>query len=156
MTTNTVKTMDGYRSISIHKNEVKISTSREKTDNKAKQNTSIKKQYQIVNGIDLGEHKVVQCLDKGEITVFSISQCQKICQVPQTAVVKYSAVGNELFVKVVDDEKESIYDEVGNLIESDSENQLAVVFKGCGVVIKKTSKKTGRENYYTFEGRLVG
>lgn len=156
MTTNTIKTMDGYRRVRIHKNEVKISTLREKTDNKVKQSTAIKRKYQIVNEIDLGEHKVAQCLANGEITIFSISQCQKICQVPQAAVVKYSVVGNELFVNIVEEEKESIYDEVGNLIESDSENQLAVVFKGCGVVIKRTSKKTGRKGYFTFEGRLVG
>lgn len=153
---NIKKTMDGYRRIRVHKNEVKISTSQCKTDYDAKHNTTLKKRYQIVNGIDVGKHQIVQGIGDGEITIFSITECQKICQFPQTAVVKYSIVGDELFVKVVDDDVEYIYDEVGNLIEKASDYHLSIVFCGCEPAIQKTNKKSGRDTYYSFEGRLVG
>lgn len=156
MMENEITTMSGYRRIVISRNEVKISTSKSKTDSKQKESTTMKKKYQIINGIDVGKHQVVQCLDSGEITVFSITQCIRICKVPQSAVVKYSIVAGELFMKVIDDDKEYIYDEVGNLIDSDVNYNLDVAFSGCEAVIKKTSKKSGKESYYSFEGRLVG
>lgn len=156
MMENTMKATNGYRRIVVSRNEVRISALKGKTENKEKESMTMKKQYQIINGIDLGEHQVVQCFGGGEITVFSITQCLQICKAPQTAVVKYSVVAGELFIKVTDDDKEYIYDEVGNLIEVDTNYNLDVVFSGCEAVIKKTSKKNGKESYYSFEGRLVG
>lgn len=155
--TNTIDTMVGQRKITINRNEVRISATQRKIDSKEKEITCIKKTYQIVNVIDMGEnHQLVKCLGQGEITIFSISQCCKICQVPQTAVVKYFIVCDELFVKIMDGEKESIYDESGTLIEADCRNCLEVVFGGCEPRVKKTSKRTGLSGLYTFEGCLVG
>lgn len=157
MTTNTIKTENGYRRLVISRNEVKISDSQKVLDYGTSAATKLKKEYQIINEFPMGEkHEIAQCIDRGEITIFSITQCEKICQVPQTAIVEYFAVGNELFVKVTDDEREYIYDEIGNLIEADLYNHLSVVFGGCGLLIKKTSKKDGREKLYNFEGYLVG
>lgn len=157
MTTNTIKTEDGYRRITISRNKVKISISQKEVDNGSAVDTKLKEKYQIINEKTLSdEHKIAQCIGRGEKVVYSITHCQKICQAPQTASVKYFIVGDELFVKVVDDDKESIYDEIGNLIEADRDNHLSVVFGGCGLLIKKTSKKDGREKLYNFEGYFVG
>ena len=154
--TNKIETMDGYRRIAINRNQVTISISKARTDNKKNESVTMKKEYQIINGIDFGKHQVAQCINQGEITIFSITQCSKICKAPQSAVVKYSVVAGELFVKVIDDDKESLYDEAGNLIETDTNNKLEVVFVGSGAVLKKTNKKNGKESSYSFEGRLIG
>ena len=73
MMENTMKATNGYRRIVVSRNEVRISALKGKTENKEKESMTMKKQYQIINGIDLGEHQVVQCFGGGEITVFSIT-----------------------------------------------------------------------------------
>lgn len=157
MIKNTIKTEGGYRRIRIHKNEVMISESQKVIDYNGNEVTQLKEKYQIVSVISVGEHQMAQCLKKGEITIFSISKCQILCaNLPKTVEVKFIPVMGEMFVKVSDEEKQYIYDEVGNLVAADDKNDLSVEFAGCGVVLGRTDRKTGKKRLYNFEGCLVG
>lgn len=158
MLTNAVEVSGNYRRIVIHRNEVMISVTSKGIDYESESQQRrwcFKKKYQIINQIIIGEHKIAQCLGEGEITIFSITNCQKICVVPQNAKVNYFVVLGELFVKITDESQQSIYDEIGNLIEIDDENDLAVKFLGCNIVLQKTNKKSRQERYYSLEGCLI-
>lgn len=160
MTTNTIKTEDGYRRITISGAKVEISISQKEVDSsiKANNDTKFSREYDSISEISLsGKHKIAYGISRECTDIYNIEECQMIHRVPQTARVdSFIIIGEELFINVIEGDKESIYDERGNLIEADRENHLDVVFGGCGLLIKKTSKKDGREKFYNFEGYLVG
>lgn len=160
MTTNTIKTEDGYRRITISGTKVEISISQKEVDSGANANidTKFSREYDGINMVSLsGKHKIAYGISKECTDIYNIEECQIIYRVPQIARIEsFTIIGDELFINIIEGDKESIYDERGNLIEADRENHLDVVFGGCGLLIKKTSKKDGCEKFYNFEGYLVG
>ncbi len=155
MTTNQKEITNGCRRIKICGNQIQIDTYHEKTDCETNSESCWKKTFKEIHERVFGKHHLAECKDEDNTSIFSINEALEICKVPVDAKTEYCIVHEELFVKVTDGSKQCIYDDAANLIQTDKENHLFVVFKGTEVVIEKKSKENDRKTYYNFEGYRV-
>lgn len=154
MITNQIEERGRIRKILVQRTEVKITLYKEKNIDKKNQQEIdiIRRTYQICTELNFGDCRILKCISKkGEVDFYNINLCYKFLSVPIGATIEYIYVAGQVFVKVIEDGKQSIYDEVGNLIESDTENDIMPIFSGCNIVIQKKNKSTGKVLFSNLE-----
>lgn len=73
--------------------------------------------------------------------------CTVIANIPNLVEVEYDKIVNQIFIRIIEKEKQSIYDEWSNLLASETEYDIRVIFNGERPAIKKTDRKTGKNLY---------
>lgn len=114
--------------------------------------------FSFIKVITINNHQLLEGNKKSkkENTIVSISRCKTICKISEKTIVEYIISCEELYVKTTEPEgRQTIYDEEGNLIASETEYNITVIFAGCGNVLQKTNKKDGKSKLYSFEGGLI-
>lgn len=84
---------------------------------------------------------------KCETIVFNMVLCTVIANIPNLVEVEYDKIVNQIFIRIIEKEKQSIYDEWSNLLASETEYDIRVIFNGERPAIKKTDRKTGKNLY---------
>lgn len=147
------------KSIMITKNnEVTVKETYSNIDEKEFMRTVLRKKYQLVSILKIGNRKFAQCATSTGTDWYNLTICEKILSLEKGVNVRVELVAGEAFFKVVDEDERFayIYDEVGALIAKEQEpTKIDVVFSAVGACLQKTNEK-GDKTLYTFEGYLVG
>ncbi|MBO5479055.1 MAG: hypothetical protein J6A04_05090 [Clostridia bacterium] len=152
MISNQIEINGRQRRIVVNNNEVIIFYYRQKNVPKTRMEVKREK-FRILTIFSIGERKLVQCISaKGEVVFYSINQCCKITSAPVRSKIEFFYVAGEVLIKVTDDEKQSLYDESGNLIATETEYDVTPKFSGCDVVIEKVDKSTQKIYTSNLEG----
>lgn len=151
----------GYREsrkieVDDRRKRVKISTVREKTDEEPKVKLKLDEAYNEIRFQVNGSTKIAVCVADKCLDVFSIQYALKICSAKCDARVRFFFVYGEVFIKITEGDTQKVYDEIGNLIESDDKCDLSIVFSGTEPCLQKVDKSSKEKRLYNFEGTLLG
>ncbi len=155
MLTNKFEQSGVVRELDVNNNEVKILTYSSEKCNKNSEDlgsTTFSAIYTKCSTFEAGGRKLLEIITETEKIIISFDLCRKIVSVPCSAQTKYYYVAGEIFVRVANGTKQYIYDELGNMIDSDEECELNVKFGGCQPVITKKNRKTKKFYQTTIEG----
>lgn len=139
-------------------NEVTVKETHGNIDEKKVMRTVLRKKYQLVSTLKIGNKKFAQCVTSTGTDWYNLTLCEKILSLEKGVSVRIEPVAGEAFFKVVDEAEKFayIYDETGSLIAKEEEpTKIDVVFSASGACLQKTNEK-GDKTLYTFEGYLVG
>lgn len=112
------------RKIQVKKRVVVLTTIREGEDVKCCENqyTYQYSMYEIFNN-----NILTIVTNKGETVVFNINLCSVIANIPKLVKVECTEVVDQIFVKIVNGKKQSIYDERSNLLETSNKFDMEVI-----------------------------
>ena len=136
--TNTIQVEGTTRKIQVKKREVVLTTFKEGNDNCCKETYK----YTMYNTFNKTIVTIVT--DNLETIIFNIDLCIVIANIPELVKVECYKIIDQIFIKIIGREKQSIYDEKSNLLETETKYDMEVIYGGCGPSIKKTHKQTGK------------
>lgn len=114
---------------------------------------TIELSYVEYSEIESGNKKFLEITTtEGEKAIINVELCNITVKVQSKAHIQYYFVADEVFIKVAEGEKQTIYDVRANMIISDTEYNIEVVFGGCQPIIKLIDKRTGKSFKKTLEG----
>ena len=120
-------------------------------------NTTIKYSSVEIKGLDNGKEPITFVIGwkDNQIDIYNAERCQLISSARDVKKLEFAQVIDETFVILDNGEMRFVYDEVGNLIDSDlSERKAMPTFKGAEVCIRKEYES--KKRYFTIEGYLIG
>lgn len=139
-------------------NEVKVIDKKKLVEERMSERTVMKRQYQLVTLMKVGNQKFAYCVNANNIDIYSLTFCELIVSAEKGESVWIQSVAGEAFFKVIDAEEEYayVYDSTGVLLAKEKAPiMLDVVFSGVGACIQK-SLPNGKKILYSLEGYLVG
>ena len=115
--------------------------------------TEEKKRYTDINLISLEKCSILRCDDGEALDIYNAEYCLLVLTIPSKCGFSYQQINSKIFFEVDKDDVQTIYDQYGNYIGSNSEDEkLELIPDGTEEVLARiTNRRTGEAKTFTVE-----